>query len=99
MRNRNLLRALLYLGVLVKFDAAPGMAESHQAINVSMRPYEGARSVVALKVNGAGPYDFMVDTEATLGDGPIRAASGHCPTRQASVGARQGTQAKSTNRA
>ncbi len=31
-----------------------------------MRPYKGTRSVVAVKVNGAGPYDFMVDTGATI---------------------------------
>jgi predicted aspartyl protease len=31
-----------------------------------MRPYKGARSIVAVKLNGAGPYDFMVDTGATV---------------------------------
>jgi predicted aspartyl protease len=31
-----------------------------------MRPYKGTRSVVAVKLNGAGPYDFMVDTGATV---------------------------------
>jgi predicted aspartyl protease len=33
---------------------------------VSMRPSKGARTVVAVKLNGAGPYDFMVDTGATV---------------------------------
>jgi predicted aspartyl protease len=31
-----------------------------------MRPFKGARTVVAVKLNGAGPYDFMVDTGATV---------------------------------
>jgi predicted aspartyl protease len=31
-----------------------------------MRPYKGARPVAAVKVNGAGPYEFMVDTGATV---------------------------------
>jgi predicted aspartyl protease len=31
-----------------------------------MRPYKGTRSVVAVKLNGAGPYDLMVDTGATV---------------------------------
>jgi hypothetical protein len=66
MRNRNLLCALLYLGVLVPFAAVAETAESHQTITVSMRPYKGGRPVVALKVNGAGPYDFLVDTGATV---------------------------------
>jgi predicted aspartyl protease len=33
---------------------------------VAMRPYHGTRAIVGVKVNGAGPYDFMVDTGATI---------------------------------
>jgi predicted aspartyl protease len=63
MKRQNLVCALLYLQL---FAAVPGGAESHQKVTVSMRPYRGTRSVVAVKVNGAGPYDFMVDTGATI---------------------------------
>jgi hypothetical protein len=63
MKRQNLVCALLYLQL---FAAVPGGAESPQKVTVSMRPYKGPRSVVAVKVNGAGPYDFMVDTGATI---------------------------------
>jgi len=66
MKNQNLLCALLYLTVLPSFAALPESTESPQAVTVSMRPYKGTRSVVAVKVNGTGPYDFMVDTGATV---------------------------------
>ncbi len=58
--------ALLYVAVLLLFATVPGGAESQQKVTVSMRPYKGSLSVVAVKVNGAGPYDFMVDTGATV---------------------------------
>jgi predicted aspartyl protease len=63
MKPQNLVCAFLLLGL---FAAVPGGAESPQKVTVSMRPYKGTRSVVAVKVNGAGPYDFMVDTGATI---------------------------------
>ncbi len=52
--------------VLLSFAAPPGSAESSRPVTVSMRPYKGARPVVAVKLNGVGPYDFMVDTGATI---------------------------------
>jgi predicted aspartyl protease len=58
--------ALHYVAVLLLFATIPGGAESRQKVTVSMRPYKGARAVVAVKVNGAGPYEFIVDTGATI---------------------------------
>jgi predicted aspartyl protease len=66
MKHQNLVCALLYVAVLLLFATRPGGAESPQKVTVSMRPYKDTRSVVAVKVNGAGPYDFMVDTGATV---------------------------------
>jgi predicted aspartyl protease len=66
MKYQNLVCALLYLAVLQLFAVLPGHAESPQKITVSMRPYKGTRAVVAVKLNGTGPYDFMVDTGATI---------------------------------
>jgi predicted aspartyl protease len=63
MKYQNLVSALLYLQL---FAAVPGRAESPQRVTVPMRPYKGTRAVVAVKVNGAGPFDFMVDTGATI---------------------------------
>jgi predicted aspartyl protease len=64
MKHQNLVCALL--AVLLLFATVPGGAESQQKVTVSMRPYKGTRAVVAVKVNGTGPYDFMVDTGATI---------------------------------
>jgi predicted aspartyl protease len=66
MKYQNLVCALLYLAVLLLFATVPGGAESRQKVTVSMRPYKGTRAVVAVKLNGVGPYDFMVDTGATV---------------------------------
>lgn len=66
MKYQNLVCALLHLAVLLLLATVPGGAESRQKVTVSMRPYKGTRAVVAVKVNGAGPYDFMVDTGATI---------------------------------
>ena len=66
MNSRTLFCALLNVGVLLSFAAVPGSAQSRQTATVSLRPYKGSRSVVAVKLNGAGPYDFMVDTGATV---------------------------------
>src|ERR1700677_1169321 len=65
MKHQNLLCAFL-LATLMSFAALAGYAESSQKVIVSMRPYKGTRSVVAVKVNGAAPYDFLVDTGATV---------------------------------
>jgi hypothetical protein len=66
MKYQNLVCTLLHVAVLLAFGPVPATAEFAQPVTVSMRPYKGARSVVAVKVNGAGPYDFMVDTGATV---------------------------------
>ena len=66
MKHQNLVCALLYVAALLLFATVPGGAESPQKVTVSLRPYKGTRSVVAVKVNGAGPYDFLVDTGATV---------------------------------
>jgi predicted aspartyl protease len=58
--------ALLCVVILLSFAAVPVSAESPHTVTVSMRPSKGARTVVAVKLNGAGPYDFMVDTGATV---------------------------------
>jgi predicted aspartyl protease len=62
--SKCLFYALLQVVVLLSSATAPGFAETQAT--VSMRPYKGTRAVVAVKVNGAGPYDFMVDTGATV---------------------------------
>jgi hypothetical protein len=54
--------ALLFVVILLSFAAVPASGESPHTATVSMRPSKGARMVVAVKLNGAGPYDFMVDT-------------------------------------
>jgi predicted aspartyl protease len=66
MNSRTLFCALLNVSVLLSFAAVPGSAQSRQTVTVSLRPYKGSRSVVAVKLNGVGPYDFMVDTGATV---------------------------------
>ena len=66
MKTKTLLCALLYVAVLLSCAAVPGSAESPQAVTVSLRSYKGTRAVVAVKLNGTGPYDFMVDTGATI---------------------------------
>lgn len=66
MKYQNLVCTLLHVAVLLAFGPIPATAESTQPVTVSMRPYKGGRSVVAVKVNGGGPYDFMVDTGATV---------------------------------
>jgi predicted aspartyl protease len=58
--------ALLCVVILLSFAAVPVSAEAPHTVTVSMRPSKGARTVVAVKLNGAGPYDFMVDTGATV---------------------------------
>jgi predicted aspartyl protease len=58
--------ALLCVVILLSFAAVPVSAESPHTVTVSMRPSKGTRTVVAVMLNGAGPYDFMVDTGATV---------------------------------
>jgi predicted aspartyl protease len=59
-------RVVLCVVILVSFAAVPVSAESPHTVTVSMRPSKGSRTVVAVRLNGAGPYDFMVDTGATV---------------------------------
>ena len=66
MKSQTIFCALLQLAILLSFAALAASAESPQRVTVAMRPYKGARPVVAVKLNGAGPYDFMVDTGATV---------------------------------
>ncbi len=66
MKYQNPICTLLQAAVLLALSTIPATAESSQPVTVSMRPYKGDRTVVAVKVNGAGPYDFMVDTGATV---------------------------------
>ena len=66
MTYQSLVGTLVHLAVLLAFGPIPATAASQQPVTVSMRPYRGTRSVVAVKLNGAGPYDFMVDTGATV---------------------------------
>jgi gag-polyprotein putative aspartyl protease len=66
MRYQHLVCTLLHAAVLLAFGPIPATAESSPPVTVSMRPYKGTRSVVAVKLNGAGPYDLMVDTGATV---------------------------------
>jgi predicted aspartyl protease len=56
---------LLVFATLMSPTALPGYAQTPQKVTVSMRAYKDPRSVVAVKINGAGPYDFLVDTGAT----------------------------------
>jgi predicted aspartyl protease len=66
MKYQNLVCTVLHGAILLAFGPIPATAESTQPVTVSMRPYKGDRSIVAVKVNGVGPYDFMVDTGATV---------------------------------
>jgi predicted aspartyl protease len=58
--------ALLCVVILFSFAAVPVSAEGPHTVTVSMHPSKGTRTVVAVMLNGAGPYDFMVDTGATV---------------------------------
>jgi predicted aspartyl protease len=62
--NQGLFRALIRVIVVLALATVPGFAESQAT--VPTHPYQGSRTVVAVKINGAGPYDFMVDTGATV---------------------------------
>ncbi len=69
MRN-SLFCTLLQLSALLSTAAVSAAAQSPQpaapsTVTVSFRPYKDARPIVAVMINGAGPYDLMVDTGAT----------------------------------
>src|SRR5271167_855843 len=65
MRN-NFFSALILATVVLFSATLTTSAASAQTANVSMRSYKGVRAVVSIKLNGAGPYDFLVDTGATI---------------------------------
>jgi predicted aspartyl protease len=66
-----LLCSALCVLVLLSLSTAFAHAQSTttpstQITTVPMRPYHDVRTIISVKVNGAGPYDFMVDTGATV---------------------------------
>ena len=71
-----------------------------QTVTVPMRSYTDVRAVVAVKVNGAGPYDFVVDTgaTATVVDAALFAELGLQPEGSVAMGSATGwqTQVRST---
>ena len=86
----SVLSAIVLLSLSTFFEsAAPA-----QTVTVSMRPYNDVRAVVAVKVNGAGPYDFVVDTgaTATVVDAALFAELGLEPEGSATVGSATGRQ-------
>jgi predicted aspartyl protease len=64
--RRTVLWSILQLAVLPFSISGQALAQDRQMTTVAMRPHHGTRVIVAVKVNGAGPYDFMVDTGATF---------------------------------
>jgi predicted aspartyl protease len=58
--------SILQLAVLLLSISGQALAQDRQMTTVAMRPHHGTRVILAVKVNGAGPYDFMVDTGATI---------------------------------
>jgi gag-polyprotein putative aspartyl protease len=57
--------SILQLAVLTSPISGQAFSQDRQTTTVAMRPHHGTRVIVGVKVNGAGPYDFMVDTGAT----------------------------------
>lgn len=57
---------ILQFAIVVLSNPWQTLAQGPQMATVAMRPYHDRRAIVAVKVNGAGPYDFMVDTGATI---------------------------------
>jgi len=58
--------ALLMLSLLLFSLTSYTSAQDSQTATVLMKHYPGTRAVVAVMVNGKGPYDFIVDTGATM---------------------------------
>jgi predicted aspartyl protease len=57
---------ILQFAIVVLSNPWQTLAQGPRMATVAMRPYHDTRAIVAVKVNGAGPYDFMVDTGATI---------------------------------
>jgi predicted aspartyl protease len=70
--SRPQLSVLLSLIVFI-FVPQPFFAESLRTTTVSMRPNPGPMLIVPVKINGSGPYDFVLDTGSTVTilDGPL----------------------------
>jgi predicted aspartyl protease len=64
--RRTLSCFILHLAIVLFSNPWQALAQGPRMATVAMRPYHDRRAVVAVKVNGAGPYDFMVDTGATI---------------------------------
>ena len=64
--RRTVLWSILLLAVLPFSISGQALGQDRQMTTVAMRPLTSTRVIVAVKVNGAGPYDFMVDTGATF---------------------------------
>jgi predicted aspartyl protease len=60
-----LLCSLLTVLALLSLTTVFAQAEAPRSATTAMRPYPGGRAIVAVKINGSGPYDFMIDTGAT----------------------------------
>jgi predicted aspartyl protease len=70
--SRPYLYVLPFLIALI-FDTHLFLAESLRTTTVSLRPFPGPLLVVPVKINGSGPYDFILDTGSTVTilDGPL----------------------------
>jgi predicted aspartyl protease len=64
--RRTLSCFILQLAIVLFSNPWQALAQGPRMATVAMRHYHDTRAVVAVKVNGAGPYDFMVDTGATI---------------------------------
>src|SRR5258708_12855297 len=66
-------RYVLPFLIALIFETHPFFAESLRTTTVSLRPYPGPLLVVPVKINGSGPYDFILDTGSTVTvrDGPL----------------------------
>jgi len=64
--RRTLSCFILQLAIVLFSNPWQALAQGPRMATVAMRPYHDTRAVVAVKVNGAGPYDFIVDTGATI---------------------------------
>jgi gag-polyprotein putative aspartyl protease len=58
--------ALLMLSLSLFSLTSYTSAQDSQTATVLMKHYPGTRAVVAVMVNGKGPYDFILDTGATM---------------------------------
>lgn len=64
--RRNLSCFIVQLAIVLFSNPWQALAQGSRMATVAMRPSHDKRAVVAVKVNGEGPYDFVVDTGATI---------------------------------